>query len=54
MGANMVKRLIRAGHDCVVYDRSAEAVSSLVKEGAVGASTLDEFVEKLSVRALYG
>ncbi len=54
MGANMVKRLIRAGHDCVVYDRSAEAVSSLVKEGAVGASTLDEFVEKLSVpRAIW-
>ena len=39
MGANMVRRLIRNGHQCVVYDRSAEAVQALVSEGAVGASS---------------
>ena len=47
MGANMVRRLIRNGHQCVVYDRSAEAVQALAGEGAVGASSLDEFVDKL-------
>src|SRR5262245_33418669 len=47
MGANMVRRLMRNGHKCVVYDRSAEAVRELVGEGAVGANSLDEFIEKL-------
>jgi 6-phosphogluconate dehydrogenase len=47
MGANMVRRLMRNGHTCVVYDRSAEAVAGLVKEGATGASSLKEFVSKL-------
>src|SRR5512138_3019550 len=47
MGANMVRRLMRGGHECVVYDRSAEAVKQLEGEGAVGASTLEEFVSKL-------
>src|SRR5262245_53677944 len=47
MGANMVRRLIKNGHECVVYDRSAQAVNDLVKEKAVGASSLDEFVKKL-------
>jgi 6-phosphogluconate dehydrogenase len=47
MGANMVRRLMRSGHPCVVYDRSAEAVGVLVKEGATGSSTLAEFVTKL-------
>jgi 6-phosphogluconate dehydrogenase len=47
MGANMVRRLLRAGNECVVYDRSAEAVQSLAKEGATGAETLQNFVEKL-------
>jgi 6-phosphogluconate dehydrogenase len=47
MGANMVRRLMRAGHACVVYDRSPEAVATLVREGAAGASSLAEFVEKL-------
>ena len=47
MGANMVRRLLRAGHECVVYDRSADAVNALVKEGAVGSSSLNEFLEKL-------
>jgi len=48
MGANMVRRLIRAGHSCVVYDRSRDAVQGLAKEGAVGAASLDEFVAKLT------
>ena len=47
MGANMVRRLLRAKHQCVVYDRNAEAVQALVTEGAVGAGSLQEFVEKL-------
>jgi 6-phosphogluconate dehydrogenase len=47
MGAGMVRRLMRNKHTCVVYDRSAEAVASLVKDGAVGASSLAEFVKKL-------
>jgi 6-phosphogluconate dehydrogenase len=48
MGANMVRRLMRAGHTCVVFDRSAEAVAALVKEGATGASSLAEFAKKLA------
>ena len=49
MGANMVRRLMRGGHRCVVYDRNPEAVQSIVKEGAEGAASLTEFVGKLSV-----
>jgi 6-phosphogluconate dehydrogenase len=45
MGANIVRRLMRDGHDCVVYDVSPEAVKQL--EGATGAADLDEFVSKL-------
>jgi 6-phosphogluconate dehydrogenase len=48
MGANMVRRLMRAGHECVVYDLSAESVAALAGEGAEGASSLEEFVGKLS------
>lgn len=48
MGANMVRRLIRKGHNCVVFDRSPEAVNDLVKERAVGASSLQDFVKKLA------
>ena len=48
MGANMVRRLMRAGHECVVYDISTDAVAALVKEGAVGAASMEEFVSKLS------
>ena len=44
MGANMVRRLTRAGHTAVVFDRSPQAVASLVGEGATGAATLAEFV----------
>ena len=48
MGANMVRRLMRNGHTCVVYNRNPEAVKQLVLEGAVGASSLSEFVAKLT------
>ncbi|HJU03877.1 MAG TPA: decarboxylating 6-phosphogluconate dehydrogenase, partial [Nitrospiraceae bacterium] len=47
MGANMVRRLMRHGHQCVVYDRNRDTVQSLVKEGAIGAASLEEFVAKL-------
>jgi 6-phosphogluconate dehydrogenase len=47
MGANMVRRLMKAGHQCVVYDIHAPAVADLVKDGATGSSSLDEFVAKL-------
>ena len=47
MGANMVRRLMRGGHSCVVYDRAAAAVHSLAAEGATGATQLDEFVAGL-------
>jgi 6-phosphogluconate dehydrogenase len=47
MGANMVRRLMRSGHKCVVYDRSAPAVEGLAKEGATGSSSLADFVKKL-------
>ncbi len=54
MGANMVRRLIKKGHECVVFDRSPQAVSDLVKENAVGASSLADFVKKLQTpRALW-
>ena len=48
MGANMVRRLIKGGHDCVVFDRSPDAVKQLVQERATGASSLADFVKKLS------
>jgi len=47
MGANMVRRLMRAGHRVVVYDTSAEAVTALAKEGATGAASLDDFLGRL-------
>ncbi len=47
MGANMVRRLIRGGHECVVFDVSQKTVQEVAKEGAVGASSLDDFVGKL-------
>jgi 6-phosphogluconate dehydrogenase len=47
MGANMARRLINGGHSCVVYDKSAAAVETLVKEKATGATSLAEFVAKL-------
>src|SRR5215472_6144704 len=47
MGANMVRRLLKAGHQCVVFDRSPKAVKELVEEKAVGASSLADLVKKL-------
>jgi 6-phosphogluconate dehydrogenase len=47
MGANMVRRLIRGGHECVVFDRSPKAVKALAREKAVGASSLADLVKKL-------
>jgi 6-phosphogluconate dehydrogenase len=47
MGANMVRRLLRAGQECIVNDRSPEAVKALVDEGATGAASLDAFISKL-------
>jgi 6-phosphogluconate dehydrogenase len=47
MGANMVRRLMKAGHECVVFDRSAATVQALAKEGAAGGSSLDDFIAKL-------
>src|SRR5919106_6575981 len=48
MGANMVRRLLEGGHECVVFDMSPNAVEELVKEKAVGSSSLAEFVKKLT------
>jgi len=48
MGANMVRRLMREGHDCVVQDVSADAVARLVKEGATGSSSIEDFLNRLS------
>jgi len=48
MGANMVRRLIKKGHNCVVFDRSPKAVDELVKEKATGAASLAELAEKLA------
>ena len=47
MGANMVRRLMRGGHSCVVYDRDANAVKTLAGEGATGVSSLADFASKL-------
>ena len=48
MGANMVRRLIRAGHECAVFDRSAQAVAELAKERASGSGSMAELVRKLA------
>ena len=47
MGANMVRRLIKGGHECVVFDRSPESIAQLGKEGATGSTSLDDFLAKL-------
>ena len=47
MGANMVRRLLRAGHQCVVFDMSPKAVADLARDNAVGASSLADLVRKL-------
>jgi 6-phosphogluconate dehydrogenase len=48
MGGNMVRRLLRGGHECVVYTRNPRTVSQLASEGAAGANSLEEFVSKLN------
>ena len=49
MGANMVRRLMKQGHECVVFDTNPESVKQLVAEGAVGAASMEEFASKLAV-----
>jgi 6-phosphogluconate dehydrogenase len=54
MGTNMVRRLLRAGHHCVVYDLNPDAVEALVKEGAVGSTSFEDLARKLKVpRAIW-
>src|ERR1700740_378678 len=48
MGANMVRRLLKGGHHCVVFDRSAQAVAELAKEKAIGAGSVAEVVKQLA------
>jgi 6-phosphogluconate dehydrogenase len=48
MGANMVRRLIKGGHECIVFDVHPDPVTKLAKEGATGSSSLDDFVKKLT------
>ena len=48
MGANIVRRLMRNGHECVVFDVNRDFVSALESEGATGAITMEEFVDKLN------
>jgi 6-phosphogluconate dehydrogenase len=47
MGANMVRRLLKGGHDCVVYDAAPKAVTGLTEEGAIGAASLRDLISKL-------
>src|SRR6201996_2541603 len=54
MGANMVRRLLRGGHECTVFDMSSKAVEAMSKDGAKGAGSLEEFVKMLpKPRALW-
>ena len=48
MGGNMVRRLLRGGQECVVFDRNPAAVAELAKEGATGAGSMEDFVAKLA------
>jgi 6-phosphogluconate dehydrogenase len=48
MGANMVRRLMQSGHQCVVYDRSADALKALAREGATGVASLGDLPSKLA------
>ncbi len=50
MGANMVRRLLKGGHQCVVYNRSAKAVAELAKESAIGTTSLADFTKNLTRR----
>ena len=51
MGANMVRRLLAGGHECVVYDRSPKVVSELEHAKAVGSSSLADFAKKLGIKS---
>ena len=51
MGTGIVRRLMRDGHDCVVYDVSADAVAELEREGATGTTTLEDFAARWTSRA---
>ncbi|WP_420141651.1 phosphogluconate dehydrogenase (NAD(+)-dependent, decarboxylating) [Sphingomonas sp.] len=53
MGANIARRLMRAGHELVVYDRNAEAVDGLAKEGAIAATGLEDVKAKLATPAVF-
>jgi 6-phosphogluconate dehydrogenase len=54
MGANMVRRLMKAGHECVVFDQTPATVQALAKEGATGGGSLDDFIAKLKApRAIW-
>src|SRR5438067_1471967 len=48
MGANMVRRLMRGGHECVVWDVSADNIKKLAAEGATGGESLEDFIAKLN------
>jgi len=48
MGANMVRRLMRGGHECVVFDLSADSVKQIASEGATGSNSIDDFIAKLN------
>ena len=47
MGANMVRRLMRKGHECVVFDLNTASVKAMESEGAKGAASYDDFIAKL-------
>jgi 6-phosphogluconate dehydrogenase len=48
MGSNMVQRLMRDGHQCVVYDRHTEALRALQSHGAIGTGSLEDFIARLT------
>ena len=54
MGANMVRRLLKGGHQCVVFDRSPKVVEDLVREQTIGASSLADLVNKWKSREQFG
>jgi 6-phosphogluconate dehydrogenase len=53
MGGNIARRLMRAGHEVVGYDRGADAVADVVKDGAIGAASLEDMRDKLDTPAIY-
>src|SRR6185369_11558152 len=53
MGAGIVRRLMKAGHEAVVYDRNQQAIDDLVKEGAIAASGLEDLKGKLEKPAVF-